>query len=305
MPSRIELENRARVVGIDASLYPNDSKLEMRVIYNENNASTVAAVLATGTLTSDATNNSDGETVTIGPVTYTWKTALTEAKASQTLTSSNVQVSEGDTVNVNGVVYTFRATIVKAYDVHLVTNADTSLTNLVSAITLAGTIGTDYGTGTVAHPQVTATGPSSHIVTITAKTAGVAGNGIFLQASAVTLTTGGDFLSGGVNPVANQVLIDADAATALDNLKLAINGGANIGVKYSNGTVAHPLVTATTNTNTQQVVQAIAAANNQAIATTETGAHTSWGAATITGGTQGVIVQSAMSNPGNAGGAAV
>lgn len=309
MPSRIELENRARVVGIDASLYPNDSKLEQRVIYNENNASTVAAVLATGTLTSDATNNSDGETVTIGPVVYTWKTALTEALASGTVTSSNAaNASDGDTVLAGGVLYTFRTTISRANDVHIGTTADNSLTNLVSAITLAGTIGTDYGLGTVVNPVVTATGPSSHVVTVTALKVGTFANSLALAAVGATLSTSGAFLTGGVNPVANQVLIGVSAAVSLDNLKDAINLGTIAGTQgttYSNGTVAHPLVTATTNTNTQQVVQAIAAANNQAIATTETGAHTSWGAATITGGTQGVIVQSAMSNPGNAGGAAV
>lgn len=35
MPSRAELELRAAAVNIDATTYPNDSKLEQKVIYEE------------------------------------------------------------------------------------------------------------------------------------------------------------------------------------------------------------------------------------------------------------------------------
>lgn len=53
MPSRAELNLRARVVNVDPSTYPNDSKLEQKVLYEEKNlaagASTVIAVPAAGT----------------------------------------------------------------------------------------------------------------------------------------------------------------------------------------------------------------------------------------------------------------
>lgn len=82
-----------------------------------------------------------------------------------------------------------------------------------------------------------------------------------------------------------EVLIDSTAAAALDNLKLAINGGANIGTKYSTGTVAHPTFEATTNANDSQVIAArTAGATYNSTATTETSSHLAWGATTAFGG---------------------
>lgn len=78
----------------------------------------------------------------------------------------------------------------------------------------------------------------------------------------------------------DQVLIGVSAAVALDNLKIAINAtGGTEGTEYSVGTVAHSLVTATTNTNTTQLVEARqygTAANQYALG--ETSTHLSWGA---------------------------
>lgn len=80
---------------------------------------------------------------------------------------------------------------------------------------------------------------------------------------------------------ANEVLIGISAAVALDNLKIAINAaGGTEGTEYSVGTTAHPLVTATTNTNTTQVVEARqygTAANQYSLG--ETSSHLAWGAA--------------------------
>lgn len=82
-----------------------------------------------------------------------------------------------------------------------------------------------------------------------------------------------------------EVLIGVSAAVALDNLKSAINGTAGAGSTYGTGTVAHPLVEATTNQNTTQVIQALTAGSDaNDIATTETSEHLSWGAATMAGG---------------------
>lgn len=82
-----------------------------------------------------------------------------------------------------------------------------------------------------------------------------------------------------------QVLIGAALADSLDNLKSAINATAGAGSTYATGTTAHPLVTATTNTNTAQTIEAISpgvAANS--LGTTETMSAAAWGAATLTGG---------------------
>lgn len=85
--------------------------------------------------------------------------------------------------------------------------------------------------------------------------------------------------------VNGNVLIGASAAIALDNLKAAINLEAGAGTLYAAATTRHTQVTATTNTATTQVVEAInpgAWANGIAVA--ETSANLSWGAATLTGG---------------------
>jgi len=92
------------------------------------------------------------------------------------------------------------------------------------------------------------------------------------------------FVNALTNNIKNEVLIGT-LAVSLDNLKLAINAGAGAGTNYSFGTEAHSQVTATTNTDTAQTVEAIVigtAAN--AIGTTETAADAAWGAVALAGG---------------------
>jgi len=87
-----------------------------------------------------------------------------------------------------------------------------------------------------------------------------------------------------------EVLIGVSAAVALDNIKSAINATAGAGTTYATGTLIHPSVTATTNTNTTQLVVAnIAGTLANAIATTETSTHLAWGAATLAGGVNGTV----------------
>ncbi len=87
-----------------------------------------------------------------------------------------------------------------------------------------------------------------------------------------------------------EVLIDGSAAAALDNLKLAINLGAGIGNKYSTGTLIHPTVEATVNTDTTQDVRAkIAGTAGNAIITTEMAATLSWGGGVLAGGSENLI----------------
>lgn len=83
----------------------------------------------------------------------------------------------------------------------------------------------------------------------------------------------------------DQVLIGASAAASLDNLKAAINNDAGEGTTYSNGTAPHSQVTATTNTDTAQTVEAFSVGTYaNAFATTETCDNVAFGAATLTGG---------------------
>lgn len=91
----------------------------------------------------------------------------------------------------------------------------------------------------------------------------------------------------------NEVLIGASAAAALDNLKSAINASAGGGTTYGSNTKANSSVTATTNTDTTQVVRAIdAGTEGNSIATTKSAVTLSWGAATLASGADGTYYES-------------
>lgn len=113
---------------------------------------------------------------------------VSPAPAKQRLTLTG-QPLAAETVTIGTTVYTFVAAPATAYDVDIGADASGSLDNLVAAINLSGTAGTEYGAGTAVHPTVSAVrGPSASLeLIITAKTAGSAGNSI---ATTETLTNG-------------------------------------------------------------------------------------------------------------------
>ena len=141
MPSRAELVNRANVMGLDPANYPNDSKLEQKVIWLETNASTMAGTLAAGTLTTTGSASDDGDQILIGTaaqggVTYTLKTALSEVKASSPLTSDATAPSAGETVSIGSLTYTFRTALsspVQAFEVLIGASAAAALDNVLGA----------------------------------------------------------------------------------------------------------------------------------------------------------------------------
>ena len=159
-----------------------------------------------------------------------------------------------------------------------------------NASTMAGTL----ATGTLTQSGAATTGDQVKIgdVTYTYRTAltGVKATGLITSDATApddgdTVTIEGKtytFKTTLSSPAqANEVLIGASAAAALDNLKIAINDtGGTEGTEYSVGTTAHSLVTATTNTNTTQLVEARqfgTAANEYSLG--ETSAHLAWGSA--------------------------
>jgi hypothetical protein len=85
---------------------------------------------------------------------------------------------------------------------------------------------------------------------------------------------------------AYEVKIGASAAVSLDNLKCAVNntGCGGIGVDWGTGTVAHPNVIATTNTDTQQTIEAIIPGTQAHLITTvDNSAHAAFGGAVMAG----------------------
>lgn len=87
-----------------------------------------------------------------------------------------------------------------------------------------------------------------------------------------------------VGVTANEVLIGANASATLDNLKSAINADGNTAV-YGSATVVNPTVGAGAKTATTIVLFAkTGGTGGNALATTETSTHLSFGAATLGGG---------------------
>lgn len=113
-----------------------------------------------------------------------------------TITVSSTGPVEGDTFEIGGRVYTFRAVPSAPYDIDINVTPATQATNIAAAINAGAGAGTVYGTGTVAHPDVSA-GASSAVVTVTALTLGTAGNAISLSESATNVAASGAALAGG------------------------------------------------------------------------------------------------------------
>ena len=134
--------------------------------------------------------------------------------ATQTLTSNGSDVSNADTVTVNGKVYTFKTTMTGAEgEVHIGGTAATSGLNLVRAVNNSGgTAVTDYQIGQ-AHGNVVASGPTANVITLTSRTTGTGGNTLTLAKSAATLTAGAATFSGGVD--ASGLAFDTAAAGVL------------------------------------------------------------------------------------------
>lgn len=238
-----------------------------------------------------------------------------------TLTSDATNVSDGETVTIGSVVYRFKDTMLAAYDVKIGASAAASLDNLKAAINASGTPGTEYFAGTAIHPDVTATTNTDTTQKVVSKVIGTANNtkattetsghlswaDTTLGGGTGTSVTGvatasstfvingtsyyftnqlSETVNGVASAVANEILWVTNDATALDNMKLAINGTGTEGTDYSTGTNANPDVIATTNGNTTQVIEAkVFGSLGNSITTTETMTTTAWTGTTLSGGT--------------------
>lgn len=146
------------------------------------------------------------------------------AAASKVLTSNNTQVSDGDTVTIGSQVYRFKNTMAQAYDVKIGADADASLANLRAAINGTGTPGTEYFAGTVIHPNVSCGAVTAHAVTVTAKVKGAGGNSIAIAESAVTLSWAGaaTLLSGGVGDTATVTVTCVHNGAIADTILVTV-----------------------------------------------------------------------------------
>lgn len=122
---------------------------------------------------------------------------------------------------------------------------------------------------------------ASHAVTVFTSDATA-----FADGETVTLNTTVYTFKTALTGAAYEVLIGADAATSLDNLKAAVNGTGVLGTTYGFGTLPHPEIVAYTNTDTAQTfIARLPGVTANTYPTTETCGHASFPDTTLGGGT--------------------
>lgn len=240
MAQRNELTARAAAVGVTAANYPNDSKLEQKVLFLEKNGTTYTETLGSGTLTTAGADVAAADTFTIGNRTYTFRaTALTGVRASSTLTNAT-SFSDGETVTVAGKQYTFKTTLTTPQTPNQVligANVSASFDNLKAAINGATGAGSTYSSDTTAHSLVFASTKAGTTLLVVARDMGTAPNSYDTAETGATASWTGTTLSGGVANAVDEILIQASAAVTLDVVKEAVNSTNTMTVTSASATV--------------------------------------------------------------------
>ena len=150
-----------------------------------------------------------------GTVTFPEKTPVNAVASEGTLTSDATAPSDGDTVTIDTKIYTFKTALTPTEgEVLIGISAAVALDNLKSAINHTGTPDTDYKCAAV-HPTVTATTNADTTQIVQAKTKGIAGNSIVFEEASTHLSvdaaTLGTTVAGvdGTVGVANEIVQDA------------------------------------------------------------------------------------------------
>jgi hypothetical protein len=249
----------------------------------------------------DGTEASTGATTTL----TSSGACVPAVHGSTTLTSNGTNVTDGKIVTIGAITYRFKTTMAAAYDVQIGASAAVTLDNLKAAINASGTAGTEYYAGTLAHTYfvastntdttqvivartvvgTTATATLNALVTTTNESTLSWTGGTLGDATASVTTAGATITIGsrvytvvtnlsetsGASAVADQVIWVTNEETFLDNLKQAINQSGLAGTDYSTGTTVNTQVEATTNTANTQVINArVLGVSGNAIATSTT-----------------------------------
>lgn len=237
--------------------------------------------------------NNIGTTVPVGTAFSFGATTLKGggSAALNTIVSNGTNVANGDTVTINGKVYTFQTTLTNV-DGHVQiassagsfpTVADATLFNLLLAVNLTGTAGTNYATATTRNASVTAINQdtTNHVLYLQANATGTAGNTLTLAKTSTNLTVGGATFSGGgsdpnqitqiqigsTNLLSSYVAYNQSPNQTAADVVTAIN--ANQGTSGFTATAQNNVVTVTAvngGTGVNEAVLAVQCAGNVCIA---------------------------------------
>lgn len=250
----------------------------------------VEAAHATNRLTSTGAMVAGTHAVTVLTGSANFKDAV---KASAVLTSDQTNATAGKCVTIGSTVYYFRAAadMNDSTDVLLGSTAAETMANLYDKLRY--------------DDEVDAVLTSTYVITVTAKTAGTAGNAIAkaeddshldwdgsgayltggLAAETITIGTTVYTFTSGPCDTAYKVAIGADLTESLLHLKKAING-TKPADGYAQNTSAHTSVVCTASDGTTITIRGrVPGTSLNAVATTETCASASWADTTLGGGT--------------------
>ena len=165
-----------------------------------------------GATLSDGTSNGI-TSIKVGPI---YSTA--------TLVTNLTNPSNGDTVTIGATTYTFKTTVSTDGDILISANATATLQNLIDAINQTGVQGVDYNVGQL-NQQVTAL-PSVDVNTLRliARNPGVIGNAISLTVTGSTLTLSSSTLAGGNDTIEllSATLLSITGQTKYDYTKAIV-----------------------------------------------------------------------------------
>lgn len=138
--------------------------------------------------------------------------------------------ADGDTVTVGETTYKFKTDMAAANDIKLGSSQSVSIATLVKVINGTGASGTDYYAGTTTPNASASASASGAEATITAKTAGAAGNSVVLAATGSVMSVSGSTLEGGALSTVLPTVACVFTAGAEDNEAVIGGTGAFRGV---------------------------------------------------------------------------
>jgi len=189
------------------------------------------------------------------PVVTTEPVADATAFASALVTSNATAPANNDTITLGSVTYTFKTTLTGSPDEVLIgASAAAALDNLKSAVNTTAGEGTTYGTGTSIHPNIAATTNTDTTQLFVAKAVGTAGNAYASTTTSANLSFPGATFTGGLAAATFAVVAGGSETTLSYQWQYSADGttgwtaasGTVNGCVYTNDTTATLTCTPTT-----------------------------------------------------------